>query len=164
VKWKKLKKIEILENIIINPQCISINNKTELNSKEGNTIERIREKYNNFDSKIEELKDFIKKNHLFYGRNCLRQYNKTFLSNLGFDPVLVPKNFDYIIKGLNYGLEYIIKTDVSGTCPFLTLNLCSIHDFKPMGCKNFPYTKNKCLRKDNLFSSICSGLKKVKEA
>lgn len=161
-KWKILDKNELLENIIINPQCISVNNETELNSEDGNILKRIRKQFKNFDRKIKELIEFIQKNHLYYGKNCLRLYIKTILPDFDYDPVLVPKSFNSILKGLDFGLEYIIKTDVSGKCTFLNLNLCSINDFKPIGCKKFPYTKDKCLRKDELFLSVCRGLKKVK--
>lgn len=160
-KWKILDKNELLDHIIINPQCISINNETELNSEDGNTIKRIRRNFKNFDRRIKELVEFIQENHLYYGKTGLCLYIKTILLDLDYDPVLVPKSFNSILKGLDFGLEYIIKTDVSGKCPFLNLNLCSIHDIKPIGCKKFPYTNDKCLRKDELFLSVCSGLKNV---
>jgi Fe-S-cluster containining protein len=162
-KWKDLKKQELLDYIFIKPQCISVNNGTELNSEDGNTIKRIHNNYRNSDKKIEDLINFIQKTHLNRGQNSLRQYIKTILPNLKYDPLLVPISFDIILKGLEFGLEYILKTDVSGKCSFLNLNLCSIYKYKPIACTRFPLIKDNCLRKDNIFTTICRGLKRVKE-
>jgi Fe-S-cluster containining protein len=159
--WKKLEKKELLENIIINSACISINNKTECNSEEGISIKRIKKKYNNFSKKLEELRRFIQNNHEYRGKNCLRQYIKTILLDLAYDPLLAPKSFNTILKGLEFGLEYILKTDASGKCPFLNLNLCLIHDFKPIACKNFPYARYKQLRNDKSFLTKCRGFKNI---
>lgn len=162
-QWRKLEKFEFLDNIIIKTQCISINDGTELNCEDGHIIKRIKKDYKNSDKKIEELIKFIQTNHDYYGKSCLRLDLKTIIPNLDYDPVLKPKNFNVILKGIELGLDYIIKTNVNGECPYLTLNLCSINDFKPIGCKKFPYTKDKCLRKDDFFLSICRGVKKIKE-
>ncbi len=162
-KWQDLEKRELLDYIFINPQCIAVDNGTELNSEDGNTIKRIYKNFRNSNKKIEELVEFIKKTHLNYGRNSLHQYVKTILSDLNYDPLLVPKSFDIILKGLEYGLEYILKTDITGKCSLLQLNLCSIYTYKPIACTKFPYIEENCLRKDNLFKTICRSLKKVKE-
>jgi Fe-S-cluster containining protein len=162
-KWKELEKQDLIEYIIINPQCISLNNGTELNSENGCTIRRIRKNFRNSDEKIEELVEFIKKSHLNFGQSSLRQYVKTILPDLNYDPIIVPKSFDIILKGLEFGLEYILKSDITGKCSFLNLNLCTIYKYKPIACTRFPYLKENCLRKDNLFTTICRGLKKVKE-
>jgi len=162
-KWKKMEKNELLEHFTIRLNCISINDGTELNSEDGKTIKMIRANYSNSDQKIQELVEFIRENHLYCGKSCFRQYWKTVVPEFDYDPILVPKSYDVMIKGFDLGLEYIIKTDISGVCPFLNLNLCSIHDFKPMGCKKFPYEKDRCLRKDELFLSVCKGLKKIKQ-
>ncbi|MFW9819938.1 MAG: YkgJ family cysteine cluster protein [Candidatus Thorarchaeota archaeon] len=163
VKWKDLDKQELLDFIIIDPQCISQNDGTELNSEDGITIKRIRKSLRNSDKKIEELVEFIKKNHLYFGQNSLCQYIKTILPDLNYDPLLIPKSFDIILKGLDFGIEYILKADMTGKCSFLNLNLCSIYNYKPIACTRFPYIKDNCLRKDNIFTTICRGLKKVKE-
>ena len=162
-KWKELEKQELLDYILINPECISINNGTELNSKEGNTIKRIRKNYRNSGKKIEELIGFIQNTHLYCGQNYLRKYIKTILPDLNYDPLLVPKSFDIMLKGLDFGLEYILKTDVYGKCSLLNMNLCSIYNYKPFACTKFPYINENCLRRDNLFITVCRGLKKVKE-
>ena len=148
---------------MINPQCISINVGTDCNFEDGSTIKGIKKMHNDFNKKNEELIDFIEEFHDYYGRDCLRLNTKTIMSNLDYDPLLIPKNFNVIMKGLKLGLEYILNTNVFGECPYLSLNRCLIHDFKPIGCKKFPYTKDKCLRKDNPFLSVCKGLKKMKE-
>ncbi|MFX0049278.1 MAG: YkgJ family cysteine cluster protein [Candidatus Hermodarchaeota archaeon] len=59
-------------------------------------------------------------------------------------PVLTPKSFNVILKGSDIGLEYIIEADISDKCPFLYLNRCLIHNFKPIGCYLFPYNKDNC--------------------
>jgi Fe-S-cluster containining protein len=161
--WKALEKQEFLNFIIVNPHCISINNGTELNSEDGNTIKRIYKNYRNPDKRIKELLGFIQKTHLYYGQNSLRRYIKTILPDLNYDPLLVPKSFNIMLKGIDFGLEYILKTDVTGQCSFLNLNLCSINNYKPYACAKYPYLKDNCIRKDNLFTTICRGLKKVKE-
>ncbi|MFX0021563.1 MAG: YkgJ family cysteine cluster protein [Candidatus Hermodarchaeota archaeon] len=162
-KWKDLDKQELLEYIFINPQCISLNNGTEFNSEDGNTIKRIWKNFKDSDKKVDELIEFIKKNHLYCGQNSLRRYVKTILPDINYDPLLAPKSFDIILKGLEFGLEYILKTDMTGKCSFLKLNLCSIYKYKPIACTRFPYTKEKCLRKDNILTIVCKGLRKVKE-
>lgn len=60
------------------------------------------------------------------------------------DPVLIPKSFNAMLKGIDLGWEYIIKADIYGKCPFLFLNQCIIHIFKPLGCYLFPYKKENC--------------------
>jgi Fe-S-cluster containining protein len=66
------------------------------------------------------------------------------LRDIDYLQLIIPKSINSILKGLELGWEYILKTDVSGKCPFLNSNLCSIHDFKPIGCKMFPYNKDDC--------------------
>jgi len=156
----ELEKTEFLENIIIKPECISIDNKTELNSKEGTTIKKIK-KQPHFKKRLIKLVDFIKKSHLYYGKSCLRSYIKTIIPNIGYDPVLSPKTYATILRGLDFGLKYIIRTDKNGACTFLKLNMCSIHEIKPTDCKQFPYNKDGTLRKDHTFISICNGLKRM---
>ncbi|MFW9782324.1 MAG: YkgJ family cysteine cluster protein [Candidatus Heimdallarchaeota archaeon] len=67
-------------------------------------------------------------------------------SGRSFTHTLEAENFKSILKGFDFGLEYIIETDDSGKCPFLIFKLCSIHNFRPIGCKSFPFTKDDCLR------------------
>jgi Fe-S-cluster containining protein len=72
-----------------------------------------------------------------------KEHKKTF-QNPESEPILIPKSFNALLKGLDIGLEYIIKSDISGKCPFLHINRCSIHIFKPMGCNLFPYKIHDC--------------------
>jgi len=58
-KWKKLNKKELLDFIVVNPKCISVNIETKLNSEIGNIKKRINKQYDNFDWKIEELINFL---------------------------------------------------------------------------------------------------------
>lgn len=159
----KLKKGELLDNIVIKPECISIDNNTELNSNEGFTIKKIKKENPYFKKKLGKLVDFIQRSHLYYGKSCLRRYIKTIIPDVGYDPVFTPKTFSSILKGLDFGLKYIIKTDASSACPFLKLNECSIHKIKPLDCKRFPYNDDSSLRSDYPFISICNGLKRMRE-
>jgi len=143
-KWKKLNKKKLLDFVVVNPKCISVNIETKLNSEIENIKKRINKQYDNFDWKIEELINFLKENHPYYSRSLLRQYIKTILPDIDYIRMIIPKSFNSILIGLEFGWEYIIKTDISGKCPYLDSNLCSIHDFKPIGCKMFPINKDNC--------------------
>lgn len=145
---------------MINLECISINNHTELNSKEGTALKEFKKEYVNYKTKLKELIDFIQETHLYFGTNCLRNYIKTIIPDIGYDPVLAPKNFTSLLKGLNYGLKYIIRYGADGACPYLKLNRCTIQDIKPEDCRRFPYNEDGSLRMDEPFISICDGLKK----
>ena len=155
-----LEQVELLDYSMIQPECISINNHTELNSDWGSTIKRIKKESPYFTIKIKELINFIQEKHLYYGISCLRSYIKTIIPEVGYDPIFSPKNFKVILAGLDLGLKYIIRTDSNGACPFLKLNKCSINKIKPLDCKSFPYHKDGSLRRDHPFISICSGLHK----
>ncbi len=71
--------------------------------------------------------------------------------NKEYNTIIVPIDFKTIIDGLKLGLEYIIKLNSIGFCPFLKSNLCIINDIKPIACKKFPYLKNNCLRNHNYY-------------
>jgi Fe-S-cluster containining protein len=161
--WKKLKKFELLENVMVKPQCISLNNGTEFNSKQGITLNKIKKTYKNYDKKVKELIEFLQKYHDYYGTNGLREYTKTILPDLKYDPILTPKNYNVILKGIDiFKLDYVLEKDPSGKCFFLKLNRCQIHDIKPIACRKFPFTKNKCLRNDHIFESICNAYNKLR--
>jgi len=148
IRWMHLKKETLLDFIIINSDSISLNYGTEINSKDGTAIIYIKKTYKQkeFKNRLEKLRAFIKKNHLYYGKNSLGLNIRTILPNMEYDPILKPKNFLIILKAIEIGIEYIIQLNHLRHCPFLQFNLCIIHDFKPNVCKNFPHTKNKCLR------------------
>ena len=81
------------------------------------------------------------------------------MPNMRYNPILIPKSFDIVFEGLKQGLNYIIKLNSDGSCPFLNLNLCSIQNFKPKVCKRFPYDKDGGIKEDNYFFSLCEDLK-----
>ena len=165
INWVDLEEIKILGHIIINPKCISLNYDTYFNSQDGKTIVELKRKYNHkvLKKKIRELITFIENNHLYYGKTSLSLNIRTILPDMEYDPILKPNNFNIILQGIKLGLEYILQSSPAGHCNLLKLNICSFHNFKPIACKRFTYTKENCLRKDNLFLSVCRGLKKVKE-
>ncbi|MBY9017927.1 MAG: hypothetical protein KGD66_03750 [Candidatus Lokiarchaeota archaeon] len=164
-KWKKIERNELLEHIIINPKCIAINDNIEFNSVRGTTLAKIRanKNYRDYNGKFNLLIRFIQKNHRYYGKNPSYLDIWTIIPNQESDPIYIPKDFETILNGLELGLEYILHSDAFGRCPFLKLNLCLIHEIKPLACKKFPYTKEQCLRNDDIYLLICRCLEKVKE-
>lgn len=156
--WKRIGKTNMKGYIQIDPKCISFTGLGGYHIEEANILMDIRDKYNDkdFNKKLDELKDFILLNHDYLGKGPpLPIY--TFLPNLGRTPILIPKNFNILMKGLERGLIYILRFEIGGYCPFLKENLCSINEFKPNVCKSFPYDKLGELRMDNFFLKNCKG-------
>lgn len=160
-RWIKIGKSDYYQFIQIDPKCISKTGLAGYHIEEVNTLEILEKKYKDkeYKKKIEGLKKFILNNHQFLG-NGLPLPIFTFLPDLGRTPILAPKNFQVILKGLEWGLVYIIKFEISGYCPFLKENLCSIHKIKPNVCRSFPYNENGELKVDEFFIKICQGLTK----
>ncbi|MFX0072094.1 MAG: YkgJ family cysteine cluster protein, partial [Candidatus Hermodarchaeota archaeon] len=126
---------------------------------EKNTIQKIKDRFDNkkVDKKIEQLKRFILKNHIYLGKGKpLPVYS--FIKDLGRMPILVPKSLKVVLKGLERDLVYLLNFEPGSFCPFLKDNLCSIHEIKPNVCRNFPYDKNGELKIDEYFIKICKGL------
>lgn len=165
IKWRNLETYELLDQIIINPECISLNYGTYCNSKDGETIVELKKNYpqEEFERKIKQLITFIESNHLYYGKTGKTLNIRTILPNMEYDPILKPKSFEVILRGMKLGLDYILQKNPLGYCNLLELNSCSIHEYKPIACKRYPYTKENCLRNDDYFLDVCSGLKKVKQ-
>ncbi|MFX0132442.1 MAG: YkgJ family cysteine cluster protein [Candidatus Hodarchaeota archaeon] len=160
-KWMQAGKIEYLQHIEIDPNCISPIGLSIFNSERRKAIKIIKKKFNEKDSysNVEKLIEFIKKNHFYQGKDSNSYPLYTILPNMKQNPILIPKNFNIVLEGFEWGLTYKIKLNPNGYCPFLKLNLCSIHEIKPKVCKKFPYNENGNLREDNNFLSICKGLK-----
>ena len=160
-KWIQKDKVEIIEHLKIDLKSISLKDLNKHQEEESSAIKRIRKNSidQDYDRKLNELINFIQNNHHYQGKeyNLLNFY--TFLPNMRHNPILIPKTSDIAFESLNRGLEYIINLDSKGFCPFLKLNLCSIHHLKPLACKRFPYKKDGSLRDDDYFYSICKGLK-----
>lgn len=146
---------------MIDPKCISSNMdiKTINNSENGNTTVKKEQEDQEFDIKNNKLIEFIQKNHSYYGQSPLRFHLDTILPYTKQDPILIPHNFNIMLEGIKLGLDYIVECDSYGNCSFLDLNECTIHEVKPIACKNFPFTKDKCLRNDDIYVSICRGIK-----
>ncbi len=159
--WENNGKTKILEHIKIDPKCISLNEFNEHMKKDGKAIRKIKNIYMNQDykKKLCELIVFIQENHFYQGKEYNPLDFTTIMPYMKFNPILIPKSFDIVFSSLKRGLNYIIKLDPNGRCPFLNLNLCTIQNNKPSACKRFPYTKNGCIRDDDYFFSICMGLK-----
>ncbi|MFX1273398.1 MAG: YkgJ family cysteine cluster protein [Promethearchaeota archaeon] len=162
LKWLDLGKLEILKNIQIDAKSISSEGLAGYHIEEKNALLDLLQKYdkNLYESKKRELADFIIKNHEYLGEGILPLPIYTFIPELGRMPILVPKYFNTILEGIDRGLEYIIRFENNGTCPFLKENICAIHEIKPLDCKNFPYNDKGKLKLDNYFLKICKGIKK----
>ncbi|MFX0071518.1 MAG: YkgJ family cysteine cluster protein [Candidatus Hermodarchaeota archaeon] len=160
--WQKKGIIEILNYIKIDPKSISFKKYNQHQEEDGNAILKIKEASNgkNLDKKFNEIISFIQKNHQYQGKEFYPLSCFTILPNMRHHPILIPKTYDIILKGMRLGLTYIIKLDARGFCPFLHLNSCTIHDIKPFACKRFPYRRDGRIREDDHFYSICLGLKK----
>jgi len=158
-RWIKLKQNKFFQFIQIDPKCISPTGLGGYHIEEVNTLKKIKREYNKNEvkDKLEELKNFILNNHIFIGNGVpLPIY--TFIPDLGRTPILIPKSFPIILKGLEWGLVYSLKFELDGYCPFLQENLCSIHKIKPNVCRSFPYNKNGELKIDDYFIKICKGI------
>lgn len=158
-RFIKAGKIDFYQFVQIDPKCISFTGLGGFHIEEVNTLEKIRVKYGEkeFDKKLVELKKFILNNHIYLGKGPpLPIY--TFIPDLGRTPILVPKNLEILLKGLEWGLVYNSKFETGGYCPFLMDNLCSIHEIKPNVCKAFPYNKDGQLKIDDFFLKICKGI------
>ncbi|MFX1451658.1 MAG: YkgJ family cysteine cluster protein [Promethearchaeota archaeon] len=159
--WIKYKQNKFIQFIQIDPKCISPTGLAGFHIEEINTLQKITETYkeNEVNEKLEDLKQFILKNHIYFGKGSpLPIY--TFLPDLGRTPILIPKNFQIILEGLEWGLVYTLKFEDGGYCPFLEENLCSIHKIKPNVCRSFPYNKDGELKIDEYFLKICKGITK----
>lgn len=158
--WIETDQAEIIDYLKIDLKSISLKEFNRHQEEESSAIKEIRKNCINkaYDEKFNELINFIQRNHFYRGKEytLLRYY--TFLPNMRHNPILTPKTFEIVLEGLNKGLDYIINLDSKGFCPFLKLNLCSIHHFKPLACKRFPYKKNGTLRDGEYFLSICKGI------
>jgi Fe-S-cluster containining protein len=162
--WIKLKKKFFLQHIQIDPKCISQTGLAGYHIEEVNTLKQIKEIYGeeHFDKKVKELTDFILENHNYLGKGIpLPVY--TILPELERMPILVPKTFQKVLEGLEWGLVYMIKLNLSGYCPFLKENLCTIHKIKPKVCKSFPYDNKGNLKVDNYSLKICKGFKQISD-
>jgi hypothetical protein len=150
-----------LEHIKIDPKSISSREFNEHQEKDGSAIKIIKKNHliQDYALKLSKLIMFIQKNHFYQGKEYYPLDYFTIIPHMRYNPILIPKSFSVVLKGLKQGLNYIIKLDADGSCPFLNLNLCSIQNYKPRACKRFPYTKDSCIRDDDYFFSICMGLK-----
>jgi len=107
--------------------------------------------------------DFILKSHEYKGEGDGFQIERPFLKrNWGSRPVLIPKNLEIILQGIDLDLEYILTHELHGQCPFLSENLCVIQASKPKVCRQFPFDKENHLRVDDFVLATCRGVQPVK--
>ena len=160
-KWIKGGNFDFYRFVQIDSKCISKTGLAGYHVEEVNTLEILKKNYNGryYKKKLDQLKKFILKKHTFLG-NGLPLPVYTFIPDLGRTPILVPKTLKILLKGLEWGLVYVIKFEGSGYCPFLKNNLCSIHEIKPNVCRRFPFNENGELKIDEYFLNICQGLTK----
>lgn len=115
----------------------------------------------------EELDRIVNNMHkeLFGGVDCVACSNCC----RAISPIVEEKEINTISSklGLNaddFRSKYLIKTDEGfminkKPCPFLTVNGCSIYEYRPGNCRDYPFTDKKeiCTRLINLVEScaIC---------
>ena len=158
LKWINLGKNKFIQNIKIDPKCISSDGlggfhiEEEDNSK---SLGRIFHTYS--EEEQQELINFILNNHVFVGQDEIPLPIQTFLPNIPPRPILIPKNFEVIKQGLKRKIIYILKFNLI-MCPFLKGNLCSIHNIKPEDCKNFPFDQYGNCYINDFELKICKGM------
>ncbi len=115
-----------------------------------------------YNRRLKKILYFIKKSHSYRGIASYYKKAFSFLPGFEMNPIFNPKYYNYILKGMKLGLDYIISINSKGICPFLSLNSCSIQNYKPIACKLFPFDCNGNLREDQHFLTVCKGLKTIK--
>lgn len=156
-KWNKLGGTKIIDHISINNKSISklILENNSLLDEEKDNLGEITKDY-------DYLMEFIKKSHHIRNKNSLSISIESISDIVKFNLILIPKSFKLMMRSIDYGFTYIIMTDSLGKCPFLDMNLCSIHNYKPIGCIKFPYLKEQCLYEKNNSIIGKTKVKKVK--
>ncbi|MBN1801623.1 MAG: YkgJ family cysteine cluster protein [Candidatus Lokiarchaeota archaeon] len=160
--WREAHKVSFLQHIFIDPKSISVEGLGGFHIEEKNALVDLLKKYSGhyYEMKKKELKDFILSNHNFVGKSVIPLPVYTFIEELGRMPILIPKSFEILLEGIQWGLDYLLLYESSGKCPFLKNNLCDIHEIKPRDCKLFPYNEFGILKIDDYFLKICPGIKK----
>ena len=162
-RWRKLEKEDFLQHIQLDP--FSIRSKDDpLNKKDGKAVKKIRKDTRNekeLRNRLDELISFIKKTHKYFGKNRKIKKVNTILPSMHISPILNPKNFLVILKGLDRGIVYDLAPDTYRACPFLDLNRCTIYSIRPIACRAFPYNSKGNLRKDIDIIRICRGFKRI---
>ena len=161
-KWKLKERRDLLQYIQIDPKTISEEGLAGFHIEEKNAVLILKKKYSGkeLEKKLEELINFIEENHYYAGINEFPLPIYTIIPGKEKRPIFVPKSFEVMKKGLKRGISYMIFKPISGECPLLKDNLCSIQNIKPEECKLFPYDENGELDLEEYRISICKGLKK----
>ncbi len=165
--WTKNRKEEFLQHLKIDLKSISIDGMAgyhfEYDEGEESAVDRIKNHYNGKEQeeKLEDLKNFILKNHHYLGQEFLPLPIYSFITETGLKPIFTPKSFQIMLEALNRGIVYLIKLESYERCPFLEEKSCMIHEIKPRECKNFPYDKEGNLKVHDHVLKICNGFKKV---
>ena len=149
-KWQDLGKTSLLRHLMINMKSSILKNNLNITEKDGNLS--IKKKINNPDINLDLLAEFIIKNHYNFDQEPQNSDCDTISNGYDQDPILVPIGFKIMLKGLNMGLDYLIRQNSDHHCSYLKNNECLIQDIKPSACKRFPFTTDKCLRANDLLS------------
>lgn len=78
-------------------------------------------------------------------------------------PIFMPRNLDFVLQGMELGLDYTVISDLKDRCEFLHERKCSIHEFKPNVCNKFSFRIVKDKQHLGIFDEfeqIGQGLKK----
>ncbi len=160
--WIQAGKHDFSQHVQIDPKSISPEGLAGYHFEEENALLKLLEVHDEkqYEEKKKELQTFILENHIYYGKDNIPLPIYTFMPELGRMPIIIPKSLQVILKGIKWGIAYILKYKSNRCCPFQDNDLCSIQDIKPNDCNRFPYEKDGTLKTDPFFLKMCKGLKK----
>lgn len=186
LNWRRAGKKEFLQHIQIDPSSISPGYNDvysrlvqkygkkayKIINMEENTFNLLKNiklfDQNKHDERINMLKKFILKTHDFQGEGMKDiDFPHDFLPGYGYRAIFSPKSFKIVFKGERLGLKYILIMERRDECEFLSNNLCSIHNYKPLTCKGYPFVLKKITdlkdfeRRMEKALSICKGFKQI---
>jgi Fe-S-cluster containining protein len=165
LRWIRAERHDYIQYVQIDPKSISSEGLGGYHIEEENALLKLLKVYSEkeYEKKKIELEAFILKNHIYQGKDNIPLPIYTFIPDLGRNPILIPRSFQIMLEGMNWGIVYVLKYKSNRCCPFQKDNLCSIHDIKPTDCKRFPYDKEGKLKTDSFFLKICKGIKSLQE-
>ncbi|MGV9172907.1 MAG: hypothetical protein ACOC44_12955 [Promethearchaeia archaeon] len=161
-KWERLEMSDMLRYVQIDAESISEDGLGGYHIEDDNAVLRLKESYSGerLAEKTEELIIFIESNHYYVGTAELPLPIYTIIPGREKRPIFIPKDFNVVREGMKRGIAYKIYKPISGICPLLKNNKCSIHRAKPKACAMFPYDDEGTLDIGEFRVSLCKGLKR----
>ncbi|MFO8019715.1 MAG: hypothetical protein R6U96_13900 [Promethearchaeia archaeon] len=161
-KWEKRERTDLLKYLQIDAESISEEGLGGYHIEDNNAVLELKDKYSGkkLEKTLKKLISFIENNHHYAGIGNLPLPIYSIVPGKEKRPIFIPKSFQVIKKGIKRGIEYKIFKPLSGECPFLKDNLCSIQQIKPIVCELFPYDEEGNLDVGEFRLSLCKGLRK----